>query len=220
MVAVLLACGCAGSVVERKPVAPVVATTPPSPASVGWSPAVPPVDPPPPTPSPDQASQLPPLCQQLAQPLDPRAQQMLLALEQDLIARVLSGPSEAVQNNRGFNVDEVGWNLHQYPKVEMVFLFPIAVPIPMTAFRVRVGRRMDELKELDHTAFYLELSGVQMVRNGADTGLIVDYGAGPTGKKTVRGPWMWGMWGRFCAVPRRGGGWVSYAVGSVAVSML
>jgi hypothetical protein len=145
---------------------------------------------------------------------------MLIALEGDLIAKVLSDPAELIQNNDGFNADEVGWNLHQYPQVEMVFLFPIAVPIPTNTFRVRVGRRMDELKKLDHAAFYLELSGVKMVRNGADLGLIVDYGAGPTGKRTVRGPWQWGMWGRFCAVPRPGGGWLSYPVGPVAVSML
>ena len=214
--AVLIASGCAGSIVATKPTAPAVATKPTIPASEDSSSVARPAD------SPHQYPELPPLCQQVAQPLDPRGHQILIALEKALIATVLASPPDPRQDNYRFNSDEVSGNLHQYPKVEMVFLFPVAVPIPKTTFRVRVGvgRRTDEFKRLDHAVFYLELSGVQMVRDGADAGLIVDYGAGPAGKRTVRGPWMWGMWGRFCAVPRPGGGWVSYPVGSVAVSML
>ncbi len=144
---------------------------------------------------------------------------MLVVLEGDLIAKVLAVPGDPARDNHGYNVGEVGWNLHKYPRVEMVFLFPMAVPIPKTMFHVRVdvGRRMAQLRKLNHAAFYLELSGVKMVRAGADTGLIVDYAGGPAGKGAVRG---WGMWGRFCALPAPGGGWVSYPVGSVAVSVL
>lgn len=219
--AIVLASGCAGSVVATKP-SPPVATQPRAPAVAkaptgeGSSPALPPADPPPL--SSDRFREPPPLCQQVAQPLDPRGQQMLIALEGDLIATVLAAPGDPARDHHGYNVGEVGWNLHQHPQGEMVFLFPLAVPIPKTTFHVRVdvGKRMAQLMKLDHPVFYLELSGVHMVRAGADTGLIVDYGGGPAGK-AVRG---WGMWGRFCAVPGRGGGWVGYPVGSVVVALL
>jgi hypothetical protein len=143
---------------------------------------------------------------------------MLVVLEGDLIATVLAVPGDPARGNHGYNVGEVGWNLHQYPHAEMVFLFPMAVPIPKNMFHVRVdvGGRMAQLRKLNHAAFYLELSGVKMVRSGADAGLIVDYGGGPAGK-AARG---WGMWGRFCAVPVPGGRWASYPVGSVVVSVL
>ena len=59
-----------------------------------------------------------------------------------------------------------------------------------------------------------------MVRSRTKVGLVLRYGAGPTGTSPKGTHWLWGEWGRFCALPQKDGSWHAYPLGVVAVSEL
>ncbi len=162
-------------------------------------------------------TELPEKCRGPALALDARGQAALLHLERHLVEDVLA--DDVTDHEDGwFNALEVRGLLRRYPTTEVAFLFPASIPLPNTGFRTRTGGRVEELTHASRSIFYLHVADVQMVRSGQETGLVLDYGSGPTGTPPKGIIWLWGEWGRFCAFPGPEGTWQTYPLGPVMVS--
>jgi len=162
-------------------------------------------------------AELPAICRQTAQPLDAAGLSSLADLQKHLVHDVL-GDKVTKHDDGWFNAMEVRGFLRGHPSAEMAFLFPAPVAIPKSGFRVRTDRAREDLDGAPHIVVYIELSKVQMVRLGSKLGLVLFYGAGPTGTRPKGIYWLWGESGQFCALRRKDGSWHAYPIGAVGVS--
>jgi hypothetical protein len=167
---------------------------------------------------------LPDICLQQPAPLDDAGREALATLERHVVHDVLFAPDPEPErywkkhDDGHMNATEVGHLMHKYSVNDLLFAFPVPVDVPRTHYQVRTTGRIEDLEHVDHPVFYVGIEKVSMVRLGTKMALLFKWSAGPSGKPPKDVIWMWGTWGRLCAVPNPDGTWHAVPVGSLATS--
>jgi hypothetical protein len=167
---------------------------------------------------------LPDICLQAPAPLDDAGRDALITLERHVVNDVLFAPDPEPENywekhgDGHINAIEVGSLMHKYSVSDVLFAFPGPIDIPRSRYHVRTTGRIADLEQVGHPVFYVGIQKVSMVRLGGKTALLFKWAAGPAGKPPPDVRWMWGTWGRLCAVPNADGTWHAVPVGTLTVS--
>jgi hypothetical protein len=163
------------------------------------------------------AAKAPALCREPELPLDEEGRRLLLSLESQLANEVLGNAKLAHDGNQ-LNTREVLSLLRQYPQTEMVFVFPAPIVVPNSRYRARLSETRVPHSRVASSAFQVEISRVVMLRSRRQTALAFGFSSGAVGAPPNGGIWLWGIGGRFCAIPRAHGRWRIYPLSAVVIS--